>query len=277
VISGSNRQFVSTADWERWRMAIVDRSPWAVAGEHVQIGYGSGTRVALDAPSIRLKRGTRTALIGPNGAGKSTLLKAIVGLQPLTSGSMTVLGYPVGTCQQRIAYVPQRRDVDWRFPITVNDVALMGRDVHRRWPRRPQRTDYAIVREALEMVGMNAWAHHPIAALSGGQQQRVFLARALAQHAELLLLDEPFVGVDTATEAIIHRVITRLISTGCTVVVATHDLASIQTHFDAAVLLQQRIIANGTPLDVLQPSLLAEAYGGPLALFVGKDSHGLAD
>ncbi len=248
----------------------------AVSVNGVQVRYVNGDGVALDAASITIALGRRTALIGPNGAGKSTLLKAIVGLQPLTCGAITVLGRPAGACHHRIAYVPQRREVDWRFPITVGDVALMGRDVHLRWPRRPRQVDYAIARDALETVGMTAFANRHIADLSGGQQQRVFLARALAHQAELLLLDEPFVGVDTATEAVIHRVIDCLIYAGRTVVVATHDLGSLHTHFDHAVLLQGRVIASGTPLEVLQPQVLAEAYGGPLALFIGKDGHGLA-
>jgi len=257
-------------------MINTSNNGWAVSVDNVQVRYGGGADVALDAASITIGVGRRTALIGPNGAGKSTLLKAIVGLQPLACGAITVLGRPAGACHHRIAYVPQRRDVDWHFPITVSEVALMGRDVHLRWPHRPRRADYAIAHEALEAVGMSAFAKRHIADLSGGQQQRVFLARALAHQAELLLLDEPFVGVDTTTEAVIYRVIDALIRDGRTVVVATHDLGSLQTHFDQAVLLQKRVIACGKPIEVLQPHVLAEAYGGPLALFVGKEAYGLA-
>jgi ABC-type Mn2+/Zn2+ transport system ATPase subunit len=186
---------------------------------------------------------------------------------------MLVLGQPAGRERARVAYVSQRRDVDWQFPITAGDVALMGRDVHLRWPRRLSRNDRALAAAALEAVGMQAYAGQHIARLSGGQQQRVFLARALAQQADLLLLDEPFMGVDTATEALIFIVIDRLCATGKTVVVATHDLATLTDHFDLAVLLRHSVVAHGSPDDVVQPEVLAAAYGGPLALFYPPNTH----
>lgn len=243
----------------------------------VRVRYAGEEKPALDIENLALKRGVRTALLGLNGAGKSTLLKAIAGLLPLERGEIEVLGRAAGTCHHRIAYVSQVRDVDWRFPVTAGEVALMGRDVHIRWPRRPSQNDRQQSLDALEKVGMSDFASRHIAELSGGQRQRVFLARALAQDAELLLLDEPFTGVDTATEAIIGEVIFELCAAGKTIVVATHDLARVEANFDCAVLLCREIIAQGTPAQVLQPEPLARAYGGPLALFAGRemavDSH----
>lgn len=238
----------------------------AIAMQDVQVRYAGAPTPALLVASLAIPAGQRIALIGPNGAGKSTLLKVALGLVP-ASGLVQVLSQAVGRDRQRVAYVPQRRDVDWQFPITACDVALMGRDAHVRWPRRLRSSDREIAAAALAEVGMQAYADRHIAELSGGQQQRVFLARALAQQADLLLLDEPFVGIDTTTEAVIFGVIDGLSARGKTVVVATHDLATIAEHFDMVVLLQHQVIAIGRPADVLQPDLLAAAYGGPLALF----------
>jgi len=235
--------------------------------EGVTVVYPGLTQPALSNVTLGLASGQRTALIGPNGSGKSTLLKALVGLVPLAQGCITLLGRAAAPGNPQVAYVPQRSDVDWRFPITAAGVALMGRDVHLRWPRWPSRADRALAAAALDLVDMGAYANRHIAALSGGQQQRVFLARALAQQAELLLLDEPFAGVDTATTALIFDLIDQRCAAGGTVVVATHDLATVSAHFDQVVLVRQQIIACGTPAEVLQPDLLAEAYGGPLALF----------
>ena len=239
----------------------------AVVLAGVTVRYLGLTQPALADVTCTLACGQRTALIGPNGGGKSTLLKALVGLVPLTHGRITVLGAAAAPGNPAVAYVPQRSDVDWRFPITAAGVALMGRDVHLRWPRWPRRADRATAMAALDLVGMTAYGDRHIAALSGGQQQRVFLARALAQQAALLLLDEPFTGVDTATEALIFDLIDQHCATGGMVIVATHDLASVSAHFDQVLLVQQQIIAYGQPDQVLQPELLAEAYGGPLALF----------
>ncbi len=237
-----------------------------VIGESLTFQYPGAPTVALQVQQVVIPQGQRLALIGPNGAGKSTLLKAITGLLRPSSGTLQVLGQPAGSCPWRIAYVPQRRDVDWRFPISAREVALMGRDVHLRWPRRPRAQDRAVALAALHKVGMAAHADAHIAALSGGQQQRVFLARALAQQAALLLLDEPFVGVDTATTAIIFRIIDQVCADGGTVVVATHDLTTLTAHFDQVLVLQGQVVAAGSPAEVLQPAVLAAAYGGPLAV-----------
>lgn len=244
----------------------MNASPLAITMKGVQMRYPGAQAVSLTIESLTIAQGRRVALIGPNGAGKSTLLKALMGLAP-TMGAIQVFGQPVGRERSRSAYVPQRRDVDWQFPIVAQDVALMGRDVHLRWPQRLRASDRALAAAALEEVGMSDCGQRHIAELSGGQQQRVFLARALAQQADLLLLDEPFVGIDTNTEAVIFKVIDRLCTAGKTVVVATHDLATLADHFDLIVLLQHKLIACGAPAAVLQPELLALAYGGPLALF----------
>jgi ABC-type Mn2+/Zn2+ transport system ATPase subunit len=232
----------------------------------VEVRYPGAAAPALTVEALQIAAGSRAALIGPNGAGKSTLLKALIGLTP-ASGAMQVLGQPVGRARRRVAYVPQRRDVDWQFPLTARDVAQMGRDAHLRWPRWLRAADRRIAEQALDDVGMRDCAGRLLAELSGGQQQRVFLARALAQQADLLLLDEPFVGVDSPTEAVIFRVVERACAAGKTVIVATHDLATLADHFDVVVLLRGAVIAQGAPAAVMQPSLLAAAYGGPLALF----------
>ena len=237
--------------------------------------YPGSEAVALTVDHLSIHRGWRVALVGPNGAGKSTLLKAMVGLLPITEGSITIFGSRPSTRPQDVAYVPQRRAVDWNFPISALDVALMGRDVHMRWPRWARKTDRAKALAALTQVGMAESARTHIAALSGGQQQRVFLARALAQESPLLLLDEPFVGVDATTESVIFDIIEQLAHRGVTVVVATHDLLSLQEHFDQVVLLQHHVIAQGTPSQILQPDLLAQAYGGPLALFQERMPHAI--
>ena len=249
----------------------------AVVVDNVLVRYPGTNEPALEAANIRIGHGQRAALIGPNGAGKSTLLKAMVGLLPLTRGEIRVLGEPAHVGHHQVAYVPQSREVDWQFPITVFEVALMGRDAHLRWPRWPRAHDKALALQALEAVDMAAFAKRPIADLSGGQRQRVFMARALAQQAEVLLLDEPFGGVDTATEQLIFQVVDQLCQAGGTVIIATHDLATLPDHFDQAVVLQHRVVAAGAPNQVLDAAVLAEAYGGPLALLRERGQHGLVN
>jgi ABC-type Mn2+/Zn2+ transport system ATPase subunit len=243
-----------------------DNTQVAVIVNNVLVRYPGTQETALEAAHIRIGRGQRAALIGPNGAGKSTLLKAMVGLLPLTRGEIRMLGKPAHTGLHQVAYVPQSREVDWHFPITVYEVALMGRDAHLRWPRWQRAMDKKLALTALEEVGMADLAHRPIANLSGGQRQRVFIARALAQQAEVLLLDEPFGGVDTATEKLIFQLVDQLCRAGGTIIIATHDLATLPEHFDQAVVLQHRVVAAGSPDEVLDAGVLAEAYGGPLAL-----------
>jgi len=256
-------------------MTHLSQAQIAVSIRDIALRYPATPEIALQADLIRICQGQRVALVGPNGAGKSTLLKAIVGLLPLERGTVSVFGKPVGSLPHDVAYVPQRREVDWRFPITTLDLALMGRDVHLAWPRWPRQTDRRLAFQALEAVGMADKVNIHIADLSGGQQQRVFLARAIAQQAKLLLLDEPFIGVDAVTQAILFHIIDVLCHQGCTVVVATHDLVTIQEQFDAAILLRREVIASGPAKDVLRPDILAKAYGDPLALFEERTPHGI--
>lgn len=205
-----------------------------------------------------------TAVVGPNGAGKSTLLKAVLDIVPRLSGTVSVFGTPLARSMSRIAYVPQRASVDWDFPTDVRDVVTMG--LYRRLGllRRVSRSDHALVDLCLERVGMYGFAHRQIGQLSGGQQQRVFLARALAQDADLYLLDEPFAGVDAATEHTIFEVLKGLRDEGRTVVCVHHDLATVASRFDRVLLMNVRAIAEGPVSTTFTPENLQSAYGGQL-------------
>lgn len=205
-------------------------------------------------------------MIGPNGAGKSTLIKAILGLVPLANGTVTVFGKPISQQRQRIGYVPQRESVDWDFPISALETVLMGTYGRLGWFRRPRRVDREWARECLHRVGLADFAERQIGQLSGGQQQRVFLARALAQKAELYFMDEPMAGVDAATERIIFDLLKELRQQGCTVCVVHHDLRTVPEYFDHVVLLNVRLVASGPTEQVFTPEKLHTAYGGRLAL-----------
>lgn len=222
---------------------------------------GVGPRHALEGITFRVARGERVAVVGPNGAGKSTLFKIIAGTLRPERGQVTVYGHgPAGhIC---IAYVPQRNQVDWNFPVTVEDVVMMGRVGQIGLLRRPGKGDWAIVRAALGRVGAADLAHHRIGELSGGQQQRVFLARALAQQAELLLLDEPLNGLDVPTQEAIIGILDDLRAGGVTVLLATHDLDMAAERFDRIMLLNRRIIAFESPAAALRAENLLTAYGG---------------
>jgi ABC-type Mn2+/Zn2+ transport system ATPase subunit len=217
---------------------------------------------ALDNISLQVQAGTRVALVGPNGAGKSTLLKTIVGLVKPTSGTIRIAGNGLSR-GSAVAYVPQRAMVDWNFPVTVRDVVMMGRIGQIGLLRLPRRQDRAQVQASLEQVRMADLAHRQIGQLSGGQQQRVFLARALAQQAQVLLLDEPFTGLDIRSQDELLQIIEGIYAMGVTVLVATHDLqqAADTQHYEQVVLLNRRLIASGRASDVLTPAHLAEAYG----------------
>lgn len=215
----------------------------------------------VDVPTGRL-----TAIVGPNGAGKSTLLKAMLGLLPVASGWVRILGEPLERVRRRIAYVPQRESVDWDFPIDAMGVVLMGRYGHCGWFRRPGRRDRAIAESALTQVGMQHFARRQISQLSGGQQQRVFLARALAQEAEVYLMDEPFAGVDAATERSIVEVLRSLRDAGKTVAAVHHDLQTAAEYFDHAILLNQRLVATGPMPGVMSAANLQKTYGGRLTI-----------
>jgi manganese/zinc/iron transport system ATP- binding protein len=213
-----------------------------------------------------IERPQLAAVVGPNGAGKSTLLKAILGLVPLASGSVKVFGEPVAKVRRRIGYVPQRESVDWDFPVSVLDVVLMGTYGELGWIRRPGPAQRRRALECLASVGMEGYASQQIGQLSGGQQQRVFLARALAQQAELYFMDEPMAGVDAATERTIFQVLTQLREAGKTIVAVHHDLRTVPEYFDYVVLLNVRLVAAGPREAVFTPENLRKTYGGRLAL-----------
>ncbi len=218
-------------------------------------------RYALEDISLKVGAGDRVAVVGPNGAGKSTLLGLVVGTVKPSTGQVNVYGHgPTGhTC---IAYVPQRSRIDWTFPVTVKDVVMMGRVAQIGMFRWPGRRDHAIVRACLEKVNALHLMQEQIGELSGGQQQRIFIARALAQEAELLLMDEPLTGLDAPSRDAIFEILDRLQSEGVTVLVATHDLKMAAARFDQIMLLNRRIVAYGSPATVLNPENLLTAYGG---------------
>lgn len=229
---------------------------WAVSVENLTVAYNCAP--VLTGVDVRFPKGQMTAIVGPNGAGKSTLLKSMLGLMKPLSGSV-ILDVEGG--KGAVGYVPQSASVDWDFPVTVADVVLMGRYGQLGWFRRPTAQDKRISHLALQQVGMGAYGKRQISQLSGGQQQRVFLARALAQEAELYFLDEPFKGVDMETEAVMVGLLKDLKAKGKTMVVVHHDLDTLATYFDHMVLMNQQVVAQGTVETVLTPENLRRAYG----------------
>jgi len=221
-------------------------------------------RHALADVSVRLPVASLIGIIGPNGAGKSTFLKAILGLIPARIEQLRVLDQPLEAVRSRVAYVPQRSAIDWDFPVRVQDVVLMGCYPKLDLFRRPSKEQKQFAIHCLERVDMADHAKRQIGELSGGQQQRVFLARALAQEAELLLLDEPFVGIDVASEQMIIELLRTLRAEGRTIVVVHHDLHKAEDYFDTFMLLPKQLIAVGPPSDILTPEWLEPAYGLPL-------------
>lgn len=227
--------------------------------ENITVAY-NGSPVLHDV-SFLVPHGTRVAIVGPNGAGKSTLFKALVGLLPLRAGRILIHGLPLGHHLDCVAYVPQREEVDWRFPVTVTDVVMMGRYGKLGWLRRPGKQDALAVARALDQMRIRDLASQPIADLSGGQQQRVFLARALAQEPHILLMDEPFTGVDVATQEATLALLDELRTQNVTVMVSTHDLNLATSRFDQVLLLNRRVIAYGLPKAVFTPDKISEAFG----------------
>lgn len=213
-----------------------------------------------------LPEGKLTGIIGPNGSGKTTLLKAMIGLLPADSGYAKIFGKAMDEVRERVSYVPQRQSVDWDFPANVMDVVLMGRYKKGRLFGRLSHTDKEIAEHALERVGMLKYARRQISDLSGGQQQRVFIARSLAQQADLYVLDEPFVGIDAASEETILQLLQEMRDEGKSVVLVHHDLHTAVEFFDWIVLLNTRLIAAGPKEEVLTEENLRTAYGGKLTL-----------
>ncbi len=228
---------------------------------HLNVRYNG--RAALENVTFHLHAGERVAVVGPNGAGKSTLFKVVSGVLQPSSGDVTIFGSQPGrhVC---IAYIPQRSQVDWNFPVSVADVVMMGRSAKLgplNWPRK---RDWDFVQHALETVQISDLASRQISQLSGGQQQRMFIARALAQEAELMLMDEPLTGLDTPSQEGLLDLLDTLRGQNVTVMVATHDLDQAATHFDRIMLLNHRIVAFGEPKTALQTNNLVRAYGGRL-------------
>jgi len=238
----------------------------------VSAGYDAG--VVLHDVDLAIPRGTLVGVIGPNGSGKSTLLKAILGLAPVTTGTVLLDGSPVAAQREKVAYVPQREAVDWSFPVSAEQVVMMGRYPRVGWLRLPGARDAATVREALDRVAMSDFGSTQIGALSGGQQQRVFLARALVQEASVLLLDEPMTGVDQTTEQLIVGLLKELRDGGATILQATHDLESASEISDELCFVNRRVVAYGPPAETFTPSILHETFGGELLIVpAGDHSH----
>jgi manganese/zinc/iron transport system ATP- binding protein len=215
---------------------------------------------------ISIPQGKLVGIVGPNGAGKSTLIKAVMGLLPLSSGYVKVFDQTLDVVRDRISYVPQRESVDWDFPASVLDVVLMGRYGKLGLFKRPRKADRDVAMECLKKVGMESFINRQISQLSGGQQQRTFLARALAQQADIYFLDEPFAGVDAATEKTIIQLLQEMTNAKKTVIVVHHDLQSVTEYFDWVILLNTRLIAHGPTDATFTSQNLQEAYGGKLTL-----------
>ena len=246
----------------------------------ITVAYRNGT-TAMSHASFRVPRGSIAALVGVNGSGKSTLFKAIMGFVPLARGSVEILGQPGREAlkDNLVAYVPQSEEVDWNFPVLVEDVVMMGRYGHMGMFRRPKPRDREMVDMALERVGMTDFRKRQIGELSGGQKKRVFLARALAQEGQVILLDEPFTGVDVKTEDAIIDLLRALRDEGRVILVSTHNLGSVPEFCDRTVLVKGTVLAHGPTEEVFTRENLERAFGGVLRHFVleGQGLHADAD
>jgi manganese/iron transport system ATP-binding protein len=240
----------------------MTHTPHHLEIESADIGYGDKT--ILHEISFNVPHGARIAVVGPNGAGKSTLFKALVGLLPLQKGRILIHGLPLGHHKDCVAYVPQREEIDWHFPVTVSDVVMMGRFDHQGWFKGASKNDKQVVEKSLAQMGIANLSGLAISDLSGGQQQRVFLARALAQEPHILLMDEPFSGVDAPTQEITLNLLDDLRNAQVTVMISTHDLNLAATRFDLMLLLNHRLIAFGKPEEVMKQANLASAFGSHL-------------
>ncbi len=247
-----------------------------LVADAVSVVYRNGN-VALEDASFCIPTSTIAALVGVNGSGKSTLFKSIMGLVPLARGSVSILGHPAGRSlgKNTVAYVPQSEEVDWNFPVLVEDVVMMGRYGHMGLLRRPSTEDHSMVNQALERVNLLEYRKRQIGELSGGQKKRVFLARALAQQGRVILLDEPFTGVDVTTEDAIIALLRELRDEGCVILVSTHNLGSVPHFCDQVVLLNGTVLDHGETERVFTQKNLQEAFGGTLRFHVlgGADLH----
>lgn len=264
-----SNKFANTADAD-------EDAGGGIAAHHVTVTYRNGHTALRDA-SFEIPRGTVTALVGVNGAGKSTLFKAIMGFVPVAKGDIQLLGMSVKEALKRnlVSYVPQSEEVDWSFPVLVEDVVMMGRYGHMGFLRRPSKIDHEAVEVALSRVNMLDYRHRQIGELSGGQKKRVFLARALAQDGKVILLDEPFTGVDVKTEEQIVTLLRALKDEGRVMLVSTHNLGSVPEFCDRTVLVKGTVLAYGPTETTFTRHNLEDAFGGVLRHFTlgGADLH----
>ena len=236
-----------------------------ISASHITVTYRNG-HTALRDSSFETPTGSITALVGINGSGKSTLFKAIMGFVRLSRGSITVFGMPVRNALKKnlVAYVPQAEDVDWNFPVLVEDVVMMGRYGHMNFLRQPKDVDYAAVTDALQRVNMLPFRKRQIGELSGGQKKRVFLARAIAQEAKVILLDEPFTGVDIKTEDQIIALLKEMRKSGAVMLVSTHNLGSVPEFCDRTVLIKGTVLGYGPTSEIFTEENLTKTFGGAL-------------
>lgn len=234
--------------------------------KNLSVSYDT-KRVLIDN-NVNIESGNVYCVVGPNGAGKSTLFKSILGLIDTDHGDIKVMGGDIDKVRKKVAYVPQRDDVDWTFPATVKDIVLMGRYPHKTIFQRMKAEDHNICKTAMEKVGMLDFQNRQIGALSGGQQQRVFIARALAQDADIFFLDEPFVGVDIMTEERIIEILKNLAAEGKTILVVHHDLSTVKAYFDKVILLNREIIAYGDVETTFTKKNIAAAYGQQFTIMI---------
>lgn len=237
---------------------------YSIEVKGVSVSYH--TKRVLTNINLNIESGNVIGVVGPNGAGKSTLFKSILGLIEYNTGEIKVLGEDIEDVRKRVVYVPQKDEVDWSFPATVMDIVLMGRYPHKKILQRIDKEDRRIAMEALEEMGIADLSKRQIGALSGGQQQRVFIARSLAQNGDIMLLDEPFVGVDMTTEEKIIQLLKKLADQGKTLLVVHHDLAVVDQYFDKVILLNQRLIAYGDTDITFNKENMAKTYGPQLTI-----------
>lgn len=223
-------------------------------------------KMALSNIYLNIEQGKIHGVLGPNGAGKSTLFKAILGLTAVNTGQIIVDGDTIFNKRKEVVYVPQKSDLDWQFPVTVLDVVLMGRYPHKRFFQRMNQHDKDLADKALTDMGIKDLKNRQIGELSGGQQQRVFIARALCQEADILLFDEPFVGIDITTEEKIISMMKKLANDGKTLLVVHHDLSTVEEYFDKVILLNQRLVACGDTKTTFTDENISKAYGGQLTI-----------
>ncbi len=281
-MNAAAQQTATTADLKRERKALRERQSQEPLGSGIKadglsVVYRNGN-VALSDATFSIPTATICALVGINGSGKSTLFKAIMGLVPVARGSVSILGQPAGRALARntVAYVPQNEEVDWNFPVLVEDVVMMGRYGHMGFLRRASALDKRKVDEALERVSMSEYRQRQIGELSGGQKKRVFLARALAQEGQVILLDEPFTGVDVTTEDAIIDLLKSLRDEGRVMLVSTHNLGSVPQFCDQVVLVNRKVLDAGRTESVFTQQNLEQAFGGTLRFHV-LDSNELHD